>query len=380
MNAPYSRRPWLRWIAPGAALATIVAGSQLAAHWPAEAATNLPPRTAAQLLTDLQRAQPVALSGTVTATMSLGLPELPTAGSSNPTDPMTLLSGSHTAKVWYDGGRQSRVAVLGESAETDVITNDKGLWVWQSADTSVLHVAPPKGRPLALKRGLPHGPATRPGSSTPNAAQLRTPEGVARWVLTMLDPTTAVSTTSNDRVAGQAAYELVLRPKTAATKIGSIRIAIDARHHIPLRAEVFARGAGKPAINVGFSSISFTAPPASRFDFTPPPGAKVTTPKSLMAAPHTVRHPALRKPAATALPHVVGTGWSSVLVGTIPAKSTANTKDQSLQSALKLLPEVSGSWGRGHLLDTALFSAVITDDGRFAVGAVQPATLYAALG
>lgn len=113
MNASFSRRPLLRWVAPGAALAMIIAGSQVAAHWPADAATNLPPRTAAQLLTYLQQAKPTALSGTITASMSLGLPQLPAASGSDPTNPMSLLSGSHTAKVWYDGQSSSRIAVLG---------------------------------------------------------------------------------------------------------------------------------------------------------------------------------------------------------------------------------------------------------------------------
>jgi len=365
MNASLRRHPMLRWAAPGAALALVVAGSQVAAHWPADAATSLPPRTAAQLLTDLQRAQPVALSGTVTATMALGLPQLPEGmAGGDPTSPLQLLSGSHTAKVWYDGKVSSRIAVLGDSAETDLITNARGLWLWKSADQSVLHLAAPRGSALTQ-------PAPATGASLP--AQLSSPSGVSQWILQLLNPTTKVTTTSNDRVAGRAAYELVLTPRTAGTKIGSVRIAVDARHHIPLRAEVFARGADKPAINVGFTSLRFHTPPASRFDFTPPPGAKVTTPKSQMRAA-----PAHQGPNISA-PRVVGSAWSSVLVGQVALKPTANRAD-SLQAALRLLPKVSGSWGSGHLLDTALFSAVLTDDGHFAVGAVQPSKLYAALG
>jgi hypothetical protein len=40
------------------------------------------------------------------------------------------------------------------------------------------------------------------------------------------------------------------------------------------------------------------------------------------------------------------------------------------------LPKVSGSWGSGHLLSSALFSALVTDDGRVLAGAVAPAKLY----
>jgi hypothetical protein len=51
----------------------------------------------------------------------------------------------------------------------------------------------------------------------------------------------------------------------------------------------------------------------------------------------------------------------------------------TLSSTLKTLPEVSGSWGSGHLLEGTVFSAVLTDDGRLAIGAVPAATLYDAL-
>jgi len=40
---------------------------------------------------------------------------------------------------------------------------------------------------------------------------------------------------------------------------------------------------------------------------------------------------------------------------------------------------VSGTWGTGHLLEGTVFSAVLTDDGRLAIGAVAPSALYDAL-
>ena len=36
-------------------------------------------------------------------------------------------------------------------------------------------------------------------------------------------------------------------------------------------------------------------------------------------------------------------------------------------------------WGSGKLLRSALFSVVLTDDGRVAIGAVPPSVLYDAL-
>ena len=43
------------------------------------------------------------------------------------------------------------------------------------------------------------------------------------------------------------------------------------------------------------------------------------------------------------------------------------------------MPKVTGDWGSGRVIDGTLFSAVLSDDGRVAVGAVAPDALYAAL-
>jgi len=52
---------------------------------------------------------------------------------------------------------------------------------------------------------------------------------------------------------------------------------------------------------------------------------------------------------------------------------------ESMAAAVRALPEVSGSWGTGHLLHGTLFSVLVTDDGHVAAGAVAPERLYAAL-
>jgi hypothetical protein len=51
----------------------------------------------------------------------------------------------------------------------------------------------------------------------------------------------------------------------------------------------------------------------------------------------------------------------------------------SLGAVVRNLPEVSGSWGSGHLLRGTLFSVLVTDDGRLVAGSVAPEVLYAAL-
>ena len=71
-------------------------------------------------------------------------------------------------------------------------------------------------------------------------------------------------------------------------------------------------------------------------------------------------------------------GWTSVVVGKLPSEdepdATADRGEDGvdLQTYLAQLPEVSGSWGSGRLLAGTAFSVVITDDGRYAAGAVAP--------
>ena len=46
---------------------------------------------------------------------------------------------------------------------------------------------------------------------------------------------------------------------------------------------------------------------------------------------------------------------------------------------LESLPRISGEWGTGRVLSGTLVSAILTDDGRLAIGAVAPEALASAL-
>ena len=46
---------------------------------------------------------------------------------------------------------------------------------------------------------------------------------------------------------------------------------------------------------------------------------------------------------------------------------------------IEALPAESGAWGTGRVLRGTLFSAILTDDGRIALGAVSPEALGAVL-
>ncbi|MBO3752480.1 DUF2092 domain-containing protein [Streptosporangiaceae bacterium NEAU-GS5] len=354
-------RKVVRWAVPVAALA-VVAGA-IGAR-PVIAAVqgdpDLPDRTAQQLLNDLsqrwQKGDAPAMSGTVVETASLGLPALPAfAGAS----PIALLSGSHQIKVWYGDARHIRVALPGEISETDLIANGGTLWWWDSAANTATKLTGPQGK-------APERPSMPPV----------TPDDAAKHAMSAVDGSTALSVAKDVKVAGRDAYELIAAPNAADSLIKDVRLAVDGETLVPLRVQVFAKGAAEPAFEVGFDSITFAKPAPENFTFTPPAGAKV---EQRSVKPDEAAKPYERKAQDV---RTVGTGWTQVAVtafdpAAIPDQAgMKNLSDALLGSATK----VSGTWGSGRLIQTKLLSALLTDDGRLITGAVTPEVLYRAAG
>jgi hypothetical protein len=54
-----------------------------------------------------------------------------------------------------------------------------------------------------------------------------------------------------------------------------VQVAIDSKTYLPLKLDVYAKGAVNPVLTAGFTSVSYSKPADSTFAFTPPPTAKV---------------------------------------------------------------------------------------------------------
>ncbi|GAA4602626.1 outer membrane lipoprotein carrier protein LolA [Actinoplanes octamycinicus] len=377
----WKSRPALRWLVPGATALVVIGGGAAAGTIVASADPSLPDRSAAQLLVDLQGANPAGLSGTVVQSADLGLPgiaglasSLGGAGGGNGLT--SLIAGSNTARVWYAGEDKVRVALQGTQGETDVIRNGSDVWQWSSSDNTGTHLKLPADAGKA-KQSLP--------SAVPS-----TPQEAADAALAAIDPTTKVETTGAAQVAGRDAYELVLSPKDTESLVGQVRLAIDAEQHIPLRVEVYAKNAVKPAVRVAFDTISFTVPDAQQFTFNPPPGAKIDEAGAKDLAPSNgakkpVPHASAPAGSKQAEPKVIGKGWTTIISASVPKDALSELtkagqgkgeEAQQVQALLGVLPEVSGSWGKGRLLSGSLFSVLITDDGQVLAGLVTPEALY----
>ena len=343
----------LRWAVP-AVVATAVAVTVAVSSSSASAAPqDLSPRTADELLTDLASSTTTALSGTVQETSALGLPELP-ASATGALGPMTLATGTHTLQVATDGPDKTRVALLGQLAEYDVVRSGSDVWTYTAEGNTATHYVLP-ARPAHAAPTLPAGLPS-------------TPAEAAAAVLAAVGPTTEVGVDDAVTVAGRAARQLVVTPRDTSSLVGSVKIAVDAVTSVPLRVQVFAAGAATPALEVGFTDVSFTTPDAATFAFTPPAGAAVTT------TPVTVPVHADR-PATTGgptRPTVLGTGWTSIVeLSGVDVAALTTSQPQLLD---QLTTKVAG----GRLLSTALVSVLLTNDGRLLVGAVTPEALQAA--
>jgi hypothetical protein len=294
--------PWLtrrtRWAVPAgavAAVALVAAGTAITSA--ASTTPSLPHRTAAQLIADVAATKtwPQALSGTIATSAALGLPSLPSAGGperSSPLSPSWLLTGSHTYQVWFGGEGYLRIAAAVQLGETDLRVSPTSAWLWDSqANTATRYIpstagAAPAAPPGHSKTSVAYSsslsvawdPASDPAGPPP------TPQQIAQQFLAAVGPATTVSVAGSITVAGRAAYQLVLAPKSSQSLIGRLAIAVDAATHLPLQVQVFARGAASPAFSVGFTALSFARPDPSNFTFTPPPGAKVRTVR--LSAPH----------------------------------------------------------------------------------------------
>lgn len=369
-----SRGKLVRWGVPVAAVAVI--GAAIGAG-PVIAAVSgdpvLPERSAQQLLADaaaaVQKDGLPPMSGTVLETASLGLPALPQGSATG--SPLSLLSGSHEAKVWYGSRDQFRLAVPGPMNETNVIVNGDQAWLWESQANKATRIK------------LEPGATDRPDKTRmPNAPAL-TPQQAAEQLLAKVGEHSVVSVTNTTQVAGRSAYELVLAPKESGSLIQDIRLALDGETYVPLRVQVYAKGSAEPAFEVGFTQVTFSAPAPENFTFTPPAGAKVE--EKTFGGVHEERQP--KADFREGDVKTVGEGWNTVAVLPAPTadapKPTSEAGRQdvpSLDTILQSATPVSGPWGSGKLIKTKLVSALFTDDGRLLVGAVTPEELTKAAG
>jgi outer membrane lipoprotein-sorting protein len=358
-------RPSSRWLVPLGA-AALVAGAVLAGQVTASA--DLPPRTPQEVLVLAQEADVEAFSGMLETRTELGLPDLAALGlgTGNPDgdgpgpgiDPVALLTGDNTVRVWVDGPERLRAQLLEDVSETNLVRNGDEVWLYRSADATAVHVRPPEA------------PASSPVPSS--TGPVPTPQELADRVLAALEPSSEITAGEPVVVAGRDVYDLRVAPDDPRSLVGAISLAVDAESGAVLRVRVEARGQDEPAVEVGWTTWTPGRPDADTFEFSPPPGTTVE--EADPSADHDGK--AGTVPRATGespdhegpRPQVVGEDWTAVLE--VPAEVAAPADDEMIGG---ILTPIEG----GAVLRTSLVSVLRTDDGRWYVGAVTPETLQA---
>jgi hypothetical protein len=289
--------------------AVLVAVAVVAVEGPASSSPKLPPVAPDSLIPSVlhaaERHPPV--SGRIVAHVDLGLPQFPVEGGSAATGPGALvasLAGDHVLRLWRsDGG--ARISELLPFSERSITVGRSDAWAWDSSTFTAYHLGPfPAGTSGLL--------------ATENPASLVDPLELARKSLAAITPTTVVSVGETARVAGRSVYTIVLEPRTSATLVGRIEVSVDAAERVPLRVAVFARGARKATLSVGFTSVSFAPISPDVYRFVPPPGATiVTVPRPGLEAGQGEMYASL--PGGIQGFRTFGAGWSSVAAVRIEA-------------------------------------------------------------
>ncbi|WP_030201732.1 membrane protein [Streptomyces sp. NRRL S-87] len=417
-----SRRKAARYAVPVAVAGVAAATIGLVPALAANGSPDLPKISAQELLEKIAASDTEQLSGTAKVSVDLGLPSFTdgllggalagaTGGggkgsaSADPQSKLTrLASGTHTFKVAADGPDRQKLTLVEGKEEYSLIHDGKDVWGFDSASNQVFHETADEAGAGRDGKGRAHR-----GDHAP-----ATPKEFAQEVLKAAGPTTDVRVGDTAQVAGRDAYVLVLEPKQSGSTIDSIKIAVDAKTSTPLRVQALSSEGGKPIVEAGFTKVSFGKPSADEFDFTPPPGAKVTEGKDagkefggpdgkggkdwgkgwdegrdnpfkgldMLPGLGDLTGGAKGGDATT---RTIGEGWATITEITVPggkglgtAKGDKNVPKEAQGFLDSIGDKVSGKFGQGRVFSTRVINVLMTDDGKVYVGAVTKDALVKA--
>jgi outer membrane lipoprotein-sorting protein len=346
-----SRKTALSFAAAGTAAGVIGLVALSTPAGAGEAPPALPSISAEALVESVLNTEVPALAGSVEVSNNLGLPI--------PGIPSTM-GGGDAVQVWADGTGKGRIAIAGRQAETTVVDDGTTVWVWNSESRTVTKV--------------PHAGGN---ADKPLAGKFADPATAATDLVTAMQEDSVVSVDGTARVAGRPVYQLVLAPKpTERTLLREIRVSVDSELRIPLQLEVLSNGQADPAVKVGFTKFSSAAQDPSLFAFTPPAGATISE-ENVPEEMKEMRDQGMEGWLEQADLKTVGRGWDIVATGRVPAEALAQAEgmtggsDQNLFALLGTVgKKVHGDFGTGYVITTNVGTALITEDGKVAVGAV----------
>ncbi|ANS67193.1 hypothetical protein SLINC_4969 [Streptomyces lincolnensis] len=392
------RRKAARYVVPVAVVGVAAATIGLVPALADSGDPDLPKISAQELIEKIAASDVQQLSGTVKITTDLGLPDLgglesslasgamesgDGGSSADPSSKLTeLATGTHTLRVAADGPDKQKLSLLENASEYSLIHNGKDVWGYDSESNEVYHSTTSGSAEAEKEKDVP-----------------ATPKDMAEEALKAVDDTTSVTVDGTAQVAGRDAYRLVIKPKASGSTVGQITVAVDSKTGLPLKFTLTPSSGGAAVVDAGFTQVSFAKPAASTFDFSPPKGAKVTEGEDIEGAAHGAgdkgaidkgaidkgieKHAKSEEEFGKGLDglKVIGEGWNSVAVFDtggegMPSGSEAGGEFGGFLDSLG--DKVTGKFGSGTVFSTRLVNALMTDDGKVYVGAVDKAALVKA--
>lgn len=384
-----------RWI-PAVLAPVLVAGSVLGFSVQANAAIDLPDKSASQILQMVNTNPDIAFSGRVVKKAGMGLPPmniipdisqsmvdqmaekmpkemgdfLPKASAQGELAlALEFFAGVHKANIYVDGVEKSRLQILDQLSERDFIRNGNELWAYYAGKALAQHT-------------------TIDGREVENAEEIATtlfnlnkgklpfdytsPAAVADYILKDAAKYSDISVASDIKVAGRGAYQITITPKGGQSLVASATIAIDAATGLPLAARVMAVGQSTPAFEVAFETITFETPAASNFDFTPPVGTRIVeipapTRADLFQALANAPAVPSEADAKAKLEELASQGWGAV--AKLPAAQVPSEL-RTLQAENSLYKELTKPVAGGRVFSSALLNIFFADNGDIFAGSV----------
>ncbi len=386
----FLRSPWVAPIAVASAVALSIGAQPLLASGESN---DLPDISAEDLIVKVLDAEPRAMSGTVVHTARLGLPDMLFTEATG-ADPISLLGGSSTIRLWTDGEERSRVALLGTMSEYSVVADGPEMWTYSSSEDEAVRYSFSDADLAELESMSEEARA----KMLERKAELPTPQEAAEQALTMVSEFSTVEIDSQSTIAGRDVYQVIVTPTSDETLVERVALAIDGETMIPLRVQTWStQDTSAPAVEVSFTDVDFGMPSESVFDFSVPASAT----QSDVVIPLPEKDGTDKATGEQhEMPTVTGEGWESVvefegmdfaaLLSEDPAAMTDAGgriigSDEAQKMLEEFMPESDGMtlemdelFGQlttevpeGDLFSTALLNVLITDDGRVLVGAIS---------
>ncbi|HEY7796651.1 MAG TPA: hypothetical protein VIB61_02640, partial [Microbacteriaceae bacterium] len=395
-----------KWIPAFVAPATVVALS-IAVPMQANAEIDLPDKTASEILQMMNTEPDMSFSGRVTKVSNLGLPPIgnmpdvsesmveemeenmpegmeefiPRVTESNMvTDLLEIISGTHEARIYVDGPDKLKVQILDPMSERSITVNGDTVWFYDddklAAQYMTVDVAELEAKAEEFEN---ENSAEIEQKIAELPFDINNPAEVADYVLAEASEYSDITVGVDQNVAGRAAYELIATPLAAETTVDYVSVAVDAETGMALNVKIMAKGQVEPAMEIGFTSIDYSTPDASIFEFNPSSDVTVTEmemPEEFTIDGETYTKEELeaelesKKPteaeyeelkaqyeAMENKPVVYENGWASVVEMTLTDEMPVEMFDSELFSGMT--EQVDG----GQVISTSLVNVLITDDG-----------------